>query len=81
MGNLYHSDLHLPRWKRVLLWLFESNVGRSIFAMTAVLVVFLPGYWLGPWWLALVITAGVAFALGWNAARRRWLQDGRVDKL
>ena len=81
MPNLYHSDLHLPRWKRVLLWLVETPIGVALWGIPLLLLVFAPSYWFGGWWLVLVLTAGVSFALGWNAARRRWLQDGRIDKV
>jgi len=81
MANLYHSDLHLPRWKRVVLWFVETRAGQSVLALPHLLLVFAPSYWLGNWWLALLLTAGVFFLLGWNAARRRALRDGTVPKV
>jgi len=79
--NLYHSDVHLPRWKRLLLWLFESPVGQALWMVPIALVAFAPVYWFGLWWPLLIAVAGISFALGWNAARRKMLRGEPVDGL
>ncbi len=81
MGDLYHSDLHLPRWKRLALWFLESPVGFALWGIPAVLAAIAPAYWLGVWWLLLIVVAGVSFAFGWNCARRSLKRTGRIDPL
>ena len=81
MADLYHSDLHLPRWKRGLLWLLENPLGQALWGIPLLGLAFAPTYWLGIWWPILLVVAGLAFAIGWNAARRKGLQTGRIDPL
>ncbi|KAF1692649.1 hypothetical protein CSC64_06585 [Pseudoxanthomonas koreensis] len=64
-----------------MIWLLENPTGQAIWAIPLAALFFLPVKWLGFWWVALIIVAGLAFAFGWNAARRRWLRDGHIDKL
>lgn len=77
----YESLIHLSRWRRVVIWFCENPVGQSIWAIPLGLLFAAPFFYIGFWWAALIIVAGVAFALGWSAARRRLLRDGRLDKL
>jgi len=77
----YESLAHLSRWRRVVIWFCEDKIGLTITTVASMLIAFGPAFWLGMWWFALVIVAAVAFTVGWNAARRRWLRDGHIDKL
>ena len=81
MPNLYHSDLHLPRWKRVVLWLLESPAGQVITGITAGLLVGLPIYFLGWYWAVGPLCLGIGFAIGWNAARRYLIKHGELPKV
>lgn len=81
MPNLYHSDLHLPRWKRLLLWLFESPTGQAIWGIPLGIASMAPVMWWGIWWPIGIAAVGLVFAFGWNCARRRFLRDGRIDPL
>lgn len=81
MPNLYHSDVHMPRWKRVVLWLVETNLGRALWGLPMIGLACLPYLWFGAWWPVLVVVAALAFSFGWNAAYRRWLRDGTLSKL
>lgn len=81
MGGLYHSDLHLPRWKRLLLWLLESPLGFALWGIPAVLLAIAPAYWFGVWWVLLIVAGGLGFAFGWNSARRSFERNGRIDPL
>lgn len=77
----YESLVHLPRWRRALIWLGEHPVGYGLTSLVLGAIVFAPAFLIGGWWLALVVVAGLSFALGWNMARRRWMREGRIDKL
>lgn len=77
----YESLIHLPRWRRAAIWFCENPVGYGITSLLAALVVFAPIFWVGAWWMAMIVVAGLSFALGWNMARRKWLRDGLIDKL
>ena len=81
MANLLHSDLHLPRWKRALLWLTESPLGIAVWSIPLGVACMVPVIWLGIWWPTLVTVAGLSFALGWNSARRFGKRNGRIDPL
>lgn len=81
MVNLYHSDLHLPRWKRVLLWMTESPSGIAAWSIPLGVCSMVPVIWLGIWWPVLIAVAGISFALGWNSARRFAKRNGRIDPL
>lgn len=77
----FHSDLHLPRWRRVMLAVIESNAGRGVITMACVAILGLPIIWLGLWWLGGIILAGFSFALGWNMAWRKLKRDGYLNRL
>ena len=81
MPNVYDSDVHLPRWKRAVFWLFESPTGIALWGIPVLFLLFAPSYWFGAWWLIVIVVAGMSFALGWSAARRKMLRDGWVNKL
>ena len=81
MGTLYHSDLHLPRWKRLALWLLESPTGMAVWSIPVGVASMVPVIWFGIWWPILVTVAGLCFALGWNSARRHAARNGRIDPL
>lgn len=69
------------RWQKVALWLGEDPLGQAIWMVPAALLIFAPAYYFGLWWGALIVVAGVSFAAGWNAARRKFLREGFIDKL
>ncbi len=77
----YESLAHLPRWRRLVIWLCENPVGLALWGWPAILAAIAPAYWLGLWWIVVVIVAGVSFALGWGAARRKLIRDGYLPKL
>jgi hypothetical protein len=81
MANLYHSDLHLPRWKRVVLWLFEDPTGRAIFGVTSAAILIGPIFYFGWWWAITLVAWGAGFAMGHAVARSEWKERGQVDKL
>ena len=81
MPNLYHSDLHLPRWKRVLLWLVESPKGRVLFWTLVVVLLGVPLYYWGAIWVAVVLAWAAGVAMGHWAARSEWKESGRIEKL
>lgn len=81
MADLYHSDLHLPRWKRGLLWLIESNAGRTLFGITAAAALVGPIFYFGWWWAITVIAWALGFAIGHAVARSEWKERGTVDPL
>lgn len=77
----YESLVHLSRWRQVVIWFCENPIGYGITSILAATALFAPVFLIGAWWMVMIVVAGLAFALGWNAARRRWLRDGRIDKL
>lgn len=81
MSNLYHSDVHMPRWKRVVLWLVESKPGRFIYFTLGAAIALAPMYWLGIWWVIAGLIAFFSFLFGWNAAVRAFKRDGYINKL
>jgi hypothetical protein len=64
MPRLYHSDLHQPRWKRLVLWCLEDEVGRNLSGAVAMFALIAP-IWLAGWWWAAVLAALISgFYLG-----------------
>lgn len=69
MGTLYHSDLHLPRWKRLALWMLESPVGKAVTWTVAALLLFGPLFYFGLLWGAVLLALGLGFVAGYSVAR------------
>lgn len=76
----YNSDLHLSRWRRVVIWFCEDDFGRSIVGLT---VIFLLGWpvLLWKWWIAVVLALCIGFVSGYYLARSLWKSEGSVPKL
>lgn len=71
MGYEYESLIHLPRWRRVVIWLCESHVlSWSIFA-----ALLAPIFFLGWWWAGILAALAIGFYLGYHVARA-YLIDG-----
>lgn len=81
MGNTYHSDAHLPLWKRLLIWCTESDLGKAAIGIVAALTTFGPIYLFGWWWALVAIAWGVGFAMGHAVARSEARQYGEPPKL
>jgi putative flippase GtrA len=79
--EVFQSDLHLPRWRRVLLWVLESAPGRSMLSLTLALVIGLPLLFLGWWWAAVVVGTALGFVAGYWVARSYWLAGEDIPKL
>ncbi len=77
----YESLAHLPRWRRVLIWLAEHPTGRLLWMLPALFLIASPVYFIGLWWIAVVGAACFSFVLGWNLAVRKLKRDGYLDKL
>lgn len=73
----YESLVHLPRWRRIVIWFCEDRLGLSILSLTACALMFGPAYWLGWWWVAVILALWVGFAFGYNTARF-WALRGDV---
>ena len=69
MPNLYHSDIHMPRWKRVVLWLVGSKPGLTLFYVTGFLLAFGPVFVVGLWWFVGVMIFLAGFCSGYALAR------------
>lgn len=69
--EIFNSDIHLPRWRRVLIWCCESHaLGWAIFA--ALLSVIFLFRW---WGVAVVAALTIGFYAGYWTARA-YLLDG-----
>lgn len=77
----YDSNIHMPRRKRVILWLLESPTGRIIWGWPLIILAMSPMHWLGIWWLVWCISVALSFTFGWNAARRHIIKTGRLPKI
>lgn len=79
--GLFHSDLHLPRWRRALLWGFESTTGRTTLSLVLAAGLGLPLILVGWWWAAVVVALILGFLAGYWVARAYWLAGEDVPKL
>lgn len=69
------------RWEKAAIWLFGSQTGQLIWGLPLALLIFSPIYWLGWWWIAVLLVGMFAFTFGWNAAVRRLKKDGFINKI
>lgn len=69
------------RRRRFILWLLETNAGLGVISAVGVVLIGWPIFYLGAWWLAIIISVGLGFAWGWNAARKSLLKDGWIDRI
>lgn len=61
----YESLAHLPRWRRVVIWFCESQIGQALVFFALLSPIFL----IGLWWGAVVFAFGVGYAVGYWVAR------------
>jgi len=65
----YESLIHLSRWRRLVIWLCEDDVGRNISGLIVISVLFAPIYFFKWWGLAVVVALLVGFVAGYRLAR------------
>lgn len=76
----YNSDLHLSRWRRIVIWFCEDNVGHAISIYSAIIALGWPVF-LWRWWIIVLLALGLGFAAGYNVARSFWKSEGHIPKL
>ena len=81
MPNVYESDVHLPRWKRLVLWLLEDNTGRAVLGVASAVVLIGPIFYLGWWWAITLVAWGAGFAMGHAVARSESRERGKPERL
>lgn len=69
------------RWQKVAFWLFGTPTGRLLWGVPIMLLLFVPAYWLGLWWIFGLVGAMFAFVFGWNCAARHYRKNGYVSNL
>lgn len=67
----YESLIHLPRWRRTIIWLCESHV----LSWAIFLALLAPLFLFGWWWAVAIAGLCVGFYLGYWTARA-YLLDG-----
>ncbi len=79
--QLFESDIHRPRWQRALIWICESDAGRSTAAVALCLFIGVPLFLIGWWWGAIVVAALAGFVAGYWCARAFWRAGQDVPPL
>lgn len=72
---------HLPRWRRLVIWFCEDEIGFGIASLVAALLVGSPMFFFGLTWLWVIMAAAGGFIGGWGAARRKQAREGCIPPL
>lgn len=73
----YESMVHLPRWRRAIIWICDSHVlSWAIFASLAV-----PFFLFGWWWAAVVAGLLLGFYLGYWTSRAYLIDGDDIPRL
>lgn len=77
----YNSDLHLSRWRRIVIWFCEDRIGKPLTLITATLILILPIYLFGFWWFGVVVAFFLGFIAGYKVARSYWKQGQDIPDI
>lgn len=65
----YESLIHLSRWRRLVIWLCEDDVGRGLAGLIVGTLLFGPVFVFGGWWIVVVAGTLLGFFAGYRLAR------------